>query len=57
MKSKFLFLMFTIIIFSSFASAFLVSDQGTDVKEIATGNLTALANLSISIYDASTGEI
>jgi len=55
MKNRIFLLIFVFIFFQSFASAFLVSDQGTDVKEIATGNLTALANLSISIYDASTG--
>jgi len=57
MKGKIIALILVFIVFQSFASAFLISDQGTDVKEIATGNLTALANLTISIYDSPTGEI
>ncbi|MBU1988896.1 MAG: hypothetical protein KKD94_05455, partial [Nanoarchaeota archaeon] len=39
----------------SLASAFLISDQGTNVLEVATGSLTASANLTISIYDNLTG--
>ena len=44
-----------LIIFPTVVSAFLISDQGTNVREVATGNLTASANLSISIYDSSIG--
>lgn len=38
-----------------FASAFLISDQGTNVREVNTGNLKAVANLTISIYDSPIG--
>ena len=51
LSSLFLF----IVILPNFVSAFLISDQGTNVREVATGNLTALANLTISIYDNATG--
>src|SRR3989344_9130621 len=43
------------LFFPNLISAFLISDQGTNVKEVTTGNLTVLANLTISIYDNSTG--
>jgi hypothetical protein len=33
----------------------LLSDQGTDVKEVATGNLVNLSDLTIFIYDDPTG--
>ena len=55
MKGKIIVLIFAFIVFQSFASGFLISDQGTDAKEIATGDLITLANLTISIYDNSTG--
>ena len=55
MKDKLLISILIAIFFSQSVSAFLISDQGTNVKEVATGNLTALANLTISIYDNSTG--
>ena len=55
MKSKILLLIFIFGIFPNIVSAFLISDQGTNVRETTTGNLTALANLTISIYDNSTG--
>jgi len=55
MKNKFLVLILISLFFFQVVSAVLISDQGTDVKEVATGNLTALANLTISIYDDSTG--
>ena len=35
------------------SSAVLLSDQGTDVREITTGNLTNSGNLTIEIYDSS----
>ena len=57
MKNKILLLIFIGIFLSQLVSAFLISDQGTDVREVATGNLTALANLTIDIYDDSTGGI
>src|SRR3989344_7047702 len=43
------------LFFPNLISAFLISDQGTNVREVTTGNLTVLANLTISIYDNSTG--
>ncbi|MEK6875601.1 MAG: hypothetical protein AABX30_02865, partial [Nanoarchaeota archaeon] len=55
MRSKFIIWICILIIFPNIVSAFLISDQGTNVKEVATGNLTALANLTISMYDNSTG--
>ncbi|MGY4884799.1 MAG: hypothetical protein ACP5NZ_04445, partial [Nanobdellota archaeon] len=55
MENKFISLIFTFILCLSFASASLISDQGTDVRDISTGNLTTLANFTISIYDDSTG--
>jgi len=55
MKNKIIILILALIIFQNSISAFLISDQGTNVREVATGNLTELANLTISIYDASTG--
>ena len=45
----------SLILIPNFASAFLVSDQGTTAREISTGDLIALANLTISIYDNLTG--
>lgn len=42
------------VIISSLASAVLLSDQGTNVRETATGNLLSLGNLTIEIYDSST---
>ena len=57
--SKFFFItlifIFSLILLPNFVSAFLISDQGTNVMDVATGNLTALANLTISIYDNTTG--
>lgn len=39
-------------------SAVLISDQGTNVKEITTGNLLSYGNLTIEIYDdASSGNL
>ena len=57
MRNKVIWLILGFVVLQSFAfaSAFLISDQGTDVKDITTGNLTSLANFTISIYDASTG--
>ena len=55
MKNKIITLIIIVIICQGFALAFLISDQGTNVREVATGNLTAFANLTIEIYDASTG--
>ena len=55
MKNKILLFVLIFGILPNIVSAFLISDQGTNVLEIATGNLTALANLTISIYDSSTG--
>ena len=55
MKNKLIIWICMLIIFPNFVSAFLISDQGTNVREVATGNLTALANLTISIYDSATG--
>jgi len=58
-RVKFLFItivfFFSLIILPSFVSAVLLSDQGTDVIDVSTGNLTTLANLTISIYDNLTG--
>ena len=54
MKNKILFIiMFGMLL--NIVSAFLISDQGGNVKEITTGNLTALSNLTIGIYDNLTG--
>jgi hypothetical protein len=36
MKGKIVAFVFAFLIFQSFASAFLISDQGTDVKDIIT---------------------
>jgi hypothetical protein len=47
-------LIFAWIFLSNFASAFLISDQGTDVKDVTTGDLIVLANLTILIYDNLT---
>ncbi|HOH04459.1 MAG TPA: hypothetical protein PK032_03235, partial [Candidatus Pacearchaeota archaeon] len=55
MKNKLLYLLTILTFCIGFSSAFLVSDQGTDVRDVSTGNLTALANLTISIYDSPTG--
>ena len=55
MKSNLFLSIIALIILSSLSSAFLISDQGTDVKNVSTGNLTALANLTIDIYDNATG--
>ncbi|MEK6833509.1 MAG: hypothetical protein AABY32_05680 [Nanoarchaeota archaeon] len=55
MKNKILLLILILGILPNIVSAFLISDQGTNVREVATGNLTALANLTISIYDNATG--
>ena len=55
MKSKIIALIFALIILQSLASAFLISDQGTDVVNVSTGNLTSSANLTIDIYDSATG--
>ena len=54
MKNKLLYLLTILTFCIGFSSAFLVSDQGTDVRDVSTGNLTALANLTISIYDSPT---
>ena len=53
--SRIITLILVFVFVQSFSSSFLISDQGTDVKDTSTGNLTALANLTISIYDSSTG--
>src|SRR3989344_2069058 len=45
----------SLIIFSGISSAALLSDQGTNVKQNATGNLLQLGNLTIEVYDASSG--
>ncbi|MFH1237910.1 MAG: hypothetical protein V1491_00530 [archaeon] len=55
MKSKIILLIFALVIFPNIVSAFLISDQGTNVREVTTGNLTELANLTISIYDDPIG--
>ena len=47
-------LIFAWIFLSNFASAFLISDQGTDVKDVTTGDLILLANLTVLIYDNLT---
>ena len=47
-------LIFAWIFLSNFSSAFLISDQGTDVKDVTTGDLIVLANLTILIYDNLT---
>jgi len=54
MKNKVIMFFLVIMVCNNLVSAFLISDQGTNVREVATGNLTELANLTISIYDAST---
>ena len=45
-----------LFIFASlnFVSAFLISDLGADVKEISTGNLLDLGNLTVLVYDSQT---
>ena len=48
-------LMLAILFSATSATAVLLSDQGTDVKEISTGNNLALGNLTILVYTASTG--
>jgi len=55
MKNKILLLIIVLGILSNVVSAFLISDQGTELREVATGNLTRLANLTIEIYDGSVG--
>lgn len=60
MKDKFLLLALAIITLSliSFSSATLnvaLADQGTNVKNKTSGNLLSSADLTVSIYDASTG--
>ena len=47
--------LFTWIILLGCVSAVLVSDQGTDVKNKTTGQLLELGNLTIRIYNASSG--
>src|SRR3989344_35415 len=54
MKSKFIISILCLVFFSSFTSAVLISDQGTDVKNKTSGSLLSLGNLSISIYDNTT---
>ena len=51
----FIFFIFVSILLVQMTSAVLISDQGTDVKNKSTGTLLSLGNLSISIYDSSTG--
>ena len=53
-KKSIIALIIITIISSAPTSAFLISDQGTNVRDVATGNLTELANLTISIYDNQT---
>ena len=55
MRNKIIILIFVLIILPNFVSAFLISDQGTNVREVVTGNLTELANLTVSVYDNLTG--
>ena len=55
MRPNIIILIFALILLPNLVSAFLISDQGTDVTDVATGNLTALANLTINIYDSATG--
>ena len=54
MKSKFIISILCLVFFSSLASAVLISDQGTDVKNISSGETIIIANLSINIYDNET---
>ena len=44
---------FNLIIVS--ATPVLLSDQGTDIKVISTGNLVDGGNLTILIYESSSG--
>jgi len=53
-KKNIVVLLLIMVISSTTVSAFLISDQGTNVRDVATGNLTQLANLTISIYDNQT---
>src|SRR3989344_945316 len=53
MRGNVILLVF-VILFTSITSAFLISDQGTNVRETATGNLLALGNVTIEIYDNTT---
>ena len=54
-REKFCLVLGIFIILSGNAFAVLLSDQGTNLRETATGNLTSIANLTISIYDSLAG--
>ena len=45
-------ILFVFVLFLSFTSAHLISDQGTNVR-LTNGTLLVLGNLTISIYDSS----
>ena len=55
MKFKIILFLFALIFSLNLVSGFLISDQGTNVINLTSGNLTILANLTISIYDNVTG--
>ncbi len=48
-----LVVLFTLTIMPNLASAVLLSDQGTEVKDKSTGELLSVGDLTISIYDSS----
>jgi len=52
MRKEFYFLVFLALLILNLVSAALLSDQGTDVREIVTGDLLSLGNLTIIIYDS-----
>ncbi len=54
-RGKFVTVVLAIIIFSSLASAVLISDQGTDVKDISTQERLEVGDLTIRIYDSPIG--
>lgn len=55
---KSIILFVVLILFSSIALAVapvILSDQGTDVRSLPSGTLLSVGNLTINIYDSSTG--
>ena len=46
-----------LIVFSSFVSAIpvILSDQGTDVRDISTGNLLTSGHLTVQVWDSASG--
>lgn len=52
---RIIIILFALVFLTGIASAVLMSDQGTDVRDKNTGNLLDLGNLTILVYDVSSG--